>query len=130
MRRGTMIGKTGEMSPKNEIEKTSYQNAMRHNFGKTESAKKITLPSEESKKLSKGDVKLDSPTSTDMQRSLLIASADPSFDFMTQLKRKKNNFGFGGTQYNAFGLNMALSQKGKLRVPGIRPNPRDGHSVV
>ena len=104
---------------------------MRHNFGKTEVVKKNTVTSEESKNANNtGAKKLDSPTSTDMQRSLLIASADPSFDFMTQLKRKKNNFGFGGTQYNAFGLNMALSQKGKLRVPGIRPNPRDGHSVV
>jgi len=69
---------------------------------------KIKLPSEESKK-PKVEVKLDSPTSTDMQRSLLIASADPSFDFINQLKRKKNNFGFGGMNHNAFGLNMSLS---------------------
>ena len=84
---------------------------------------------EESKKVGK-EVKLDSPTSTDMQRSLLIANADPSFEFMAQLKRKKNNFGFGGGTHNSFGLNMALSQKGKSRVSGIRPNPRDGHSCV
>lgn len=65
-----------------------------------------------------------------MQRSLLIANADPSFDFMAQLKRKKNNFGFGNGTHNSFGLNMALSQKGKSRVSGIRPSPRDGHSCV
>ena len=54
-------------------------------------------------------MKLDSPTSTDMQKSLLIASADPSFDYMAQLKRKKNNnFGYGSS-HNSFGLNMALS---------------------
>ena len=87
------------------------------------------MPSEENKKPTK-EVKLDSPTSTDMQRSFLIASADPSFDLMTQLKRKKNNLGFGGATHNSFGLNMSLSQKGKQRVGGIRPNPRDGHSVV
>ena len=49
---------------------------------------------------------------------------------MAQLKRKKNNFGFGTSTHNSFGLNMQLSQKGKLRVAGIRPNPRDGHSCV
>ena len=60
----------------------------------------------------------------------MIANADPSFEFMTQMKRKKNNFGFGGSTHNAFGLNISLSQKGKFRVGGIRPFPRDGHSSV
>ena len=59
---------------------------------------------------------------------MLIAQADPSFDYMAQLKRKKNNFGFGMSNHNAFGLNMALSQKGKSKVCGIRPMPRDGHT--
>lgn len=92
-------------------------------------AKKLKIKPDEDKKTHK-EVTLDSPTSTDMQKSFLIASADPSFDLMTQLKKKKNNFGFGGTTFNSFGLNMALSQKGKQRVCGIRPNPRDGHSGV
>ncbi len=65
-----------------------------------------------------------------MQRSLLIANADPSFEYMAQLKRKKNNLGFANATHNSFGLNMQLSQKGKMRVCGIRPNPRDGHSCV
>lgn len=69
--------------------------AMKNNFAQSQ-PKKIKMPSEENKKPIK-DVKLDSPTSTDMQRSFLIASADPSFDMMTQLKRKKNNLGFGGS---------------------------------
>jgi hypothetical protein len=69
--------------------------------------KKIKISSEENKKPHK-DVKLDSPTSTDMQRSLLIASADPSFEIMAQLKRKKNRFE-GGATFNTFGLNMAFS---------------------
>jgi hypothetical protein len=43
--------------------------------------KKIKIQTEEVKKPQK-EVKLDSPTSTDMQRSLLIASANPSFDIM------------------------------------------------
>ena len=102
---------------------------MKNNFAGAAPPKKHKLPLEENKKPHK-EVKLDSPTSTDMQRSLLIASADPSFDFMAQLKRKKNNFGFGGATHNSFGLNMQLSQKGKLRVCGIRPNPRDGHTTV
>ena len=49
---------------------------------------------------------------------------------MTHLKRKKNNFGFGTHTNNTFGLNMSLSQKGKTRVCGIRPFPRDGHTSV
>ena len=61
---------------------------------------------------------------------MLIARADPSFDFMAQLKRKKNNLGFGMSNHNAFGLNMSLSQKGKTKVSGIRPMPRDGHSGI
>ena len=70
---------------------------------------KIKLPSDEEKKKEKA--RLDSPTSTDMQRSLLIANADPSFDFMASLKKKKNNFGgaFSSHTHNLFGLNMALS---------------------
>ena len=91
--------------------------------------KKIKISLEENKKPQK-EVVLDSPTSTDMQRSMLIAQADPSFDFMAQLKRKKNNFGFGMSNHNAFGLNMALSQKGKNKVCGIRPMPRDGHTGI
>ena len=72
---------------------------------------KIKIPSEEEKKKSSKDVRLDSPTSTDMQRSLLIANADPSFDFMANLRKKKNNFGgtFGSATHNSFGLNMSLS---------------------
>ena len=46
------------------------------------------------------------------------------------MKRKKNNLGFANSTHNSFGLNMSLSQKGKMRVCGIRPNPRDGHSCV
>ena len=66
-----------------------------------------------------------------MKKSLLIANADPSFDFMAQMRKKKNNFGtFGINQHNSFGLNMNLSQKGKSRVSGIRPMPRDGHSCT
>ena len=67
-----------------------------------------------------------------MKKSLLIANAHPSFDFMAQLKKKKNNFGgtFGCGTHNSFGLNMTLSQKGKSRVSGIRPMPRDGHSCT
>ena len=62
-------------------------------------------PTEE-KKATK-EVKLDSMTSTDIQKSLLIASTDPSLDYMAQLKRKKsNNFGYGSS-HNSFGLNMA-----------------------
>lgn len=79
--------------------------AMKNNFAGAAPPKKLKIPNEETKKPHK-EVKLDSPTSTDMQRSLLIASADPSFDFMAQLKRKKNNFGFGGSTHNSFGLNM------------------------
>jgi len=91
---------------------------------------KMKLPPEESKKPQK-EVTLESPTSINMQRSLLIANADPSFDFMAHLKKKKNNFGtFGINQHNSFGLNMSLSQKGKSRVSGIRPMPRDGHSCT
>ena len=68
---------------------------------------KTKLSSDEEKK----KARLDSPTSTDMQRSLLIANADPSFDFMANLKKKKNNFGgtFGSHTHNSFGLNMSLS---------------------
>ena len=45
-------------------------------------SKKMKLSLEDDKKPQK-QVVLDSPTSTDMQRSMLIAQADPSFDFMT-----------------------------------------------
>ena len=121
MRKGTKT----DTSPKGD---KSMGGAMKNNFAGAAPPKKIKIP-EETKKPQK-EVKLDSPTSTDMQRSLLIASADPSFDFMAQMKRKKNNFGFGNSTHNSFGLNMSLSQKGKLRVCGIRPNPRDGHSSV
>merc|ERR1712060_401231 len=77
------------------------------------------------------EVKLDIPTSNDMMTSQLIAAADPSFEYMAQLKKKKNAFGYGSTgSFNAFGLNMALSQRGKMRVNGIRPNPRDGHTGI
>ena len=81
---------------KQEIPKCSYQAAMQSDFRCKNSngqPKKIKINYEESKK--KHEVKLDSPTSTDMQKSMLIARADPSFDFMAQLKRKKNNLGFG-----------------------------------
>ena len=122
MRKGTKT----DTSPKGD---KSMTGAMKNNFAGAVPPKKLKIPNEETKKPHK-EVKLDSPTSTDMQRSLLIASADPSFDFMAQLKRKKNNFGFGGSTHNSFGLNMQLSQKGKLRVCGIRPNPRDGHTTV
>lgn len=92
----------GKESPK--ADKSVMKNGMPQ-----QQPKKIKLPSEESKHPKK-DVKLDSPTSTDMQRSLLIANADPSFDFMAHLKKKKNNFGtFGGATHNSFGLNMTLS---------------------
>ena len=129
--------KNGESSPRvnqpnKEIPKTKYQHAMQSNFlSKNDNGqqKKIKITLEENKKPQK-EVVLDSPTSTDMQRSMLIAQADPSFDFMAQLKRKKNNFGFAMSNHNAFGLNMALSQKGKTKVTGIRPMPRDGHTGI
>ena len=138
LRRGTKTG--SEQSPNGKggtsgDTKTSCSyrsaicSAMQSNFGAEPGKKKCKHSGEESKKPHK-EVRLDSPTSTDMQRSLLIANADHSFDHMAQLKRKKNNFGFGGTIHNTFGLNMSLSQKGKLRVCGIRPNPRDGHTSV
>ena len=101
---------------------------MQSNFMSPAPTKKL-IKVEESKKAHK-EVALDSPTSTDMQRSLLIAGADPSFEFMAALKRKRNNFGFGSSTHNTFGLNMSLSQKGKYRICGIRPFPRDGHSSV
>lgn len=124
----------GDLSPKggaNENTRTScsYRAAMQSDFNRKAPNKKLMKGGEESKKAQK-QVTLDSPTSTDMQKSLLIAKADPSFDFMAQMKRKKNNFGFGGSTHNTFGLNMSLSQKGKYRVCGIRPFPRDGHSSV
>mmetsp|Transcript_37510 Transcript_37510/g.49315 ORF Transcript_37510/g.49315 Transcript_37510/m.49315 type:complete len:112 (-) Transcript_37510:330-665(-) len=100
-KQNTMLSKE---SPKNADKST-----MKNGMPQQGPPKKIKLPSEESKNPKK-DVKLDSPTSTDMQRSLLIANADPSFDFMAHLKKKKNNFGtFGGATHNSFGLNMSLS---------------------
>ena len=55
---------------------------MQSNFQKNGNGppKKLKISLEESKKPK--EVKLDSPTSTDMQRSMLIANADASFDFM------------------------------------------------
>ena len=120
LRKGTLNG-----SPRNGTSAT-----LKNTLGQTAPPKKNHKITTEESKHPKKEVKLDSPTSTDMQRSLLIANADPSFDFMAQLKRKKNQFGFGGATHNSFGLNMSLSQKGKSRVSGIRPNPRDGHSCV
>ena len=65
---------------------------MQSNFmSQAPNSKKLKgIGGEETKKSYK-DVRLDSPTSTDMQRSLLIAGADPSFEFMASLKRKRNN---------------------------------------
>jgi len=82
-KQGTML--QNEKSPKNT------DKAMKNSMTQPP---KIKLASEESKH--QKPVTLDSPTSTDMQKSLLIANADPSFDYMTQLRKKKNNFGTFG----------------------------------
>lgn len=98
-----------ETSPKHKTSQVGMEKAMTGGgiSKRAEAAKKLQIKPEENKKTHK-EVTLDSPTSTDMQKSFLIASADPSFDLMAQLKKKKNSFGYGGT-FNSFGLNMALS---------------------
>lgn len=130
MRRNTKRGMMDPSSPTmgGSIGKQdSTGGARRNNFAANNQPLKIKV--EETKKKVEKEVVLDSPTSVEMLKSFLIQRADPSFDVMAQIKRKKNSFGFG-VNYNAFGLNMALSQRGKSRVSGIRPMPRDGHTGI
>lgn len=60
-------------------------------------------PSDAAKKnIDHPDVNLESPTSIKMKNSLLIKHADPSFDAINQMKKKKNFFAMQGA--NIFGV--------------------------
>ena len=48
------------------------------------------------------EVNLESPTSVKMKTSLLIKHADPSFDVMAQMKKKKSLYSLSGQ--NIFGF--------------------------
>ena len=75
------------------------------------------------------EVNLESPTSVKMKNSLLIKHADPSFDVMAAMKKKKSYFSQSGQ--NIFGLTSpGVSQKTRNIVQCSRPMPRDGHTGI
>ena len=55
-----------------------------------------TCKKKDGKKAEGEDVNLESPTSIKMKNSLLIKHADPSFDVMAQMKKKKSIYSYSG----------------------------------
>ena len=81
------------------------------------------------KKAEGEEVNLESPTSVKMKTSLLIKHADPSFDVMAAMKKKKSIYNSSGQ--NIFGINSpGFSQKTRNVVQCNRPMPRDGHTGI